>query len=81
MGATFGAAHPVLANLAKGGLGGLGQGLQQYGSQNPQFDFTKIQKGMLPTKPAMGNAITPNAKRVQDMNPFSQNPNWGGDYT
>lgn len=68
--------------LLKGGLTGLSQGLSNYGSQQPQqFDFSKLQQGLQAKRQALGQGITPNAKRVQQMDPFSANPNWGGDYT
>lgn len=66
----------VVAGLAKGGLSGLGQGLQQYGNPNPVFNFQR---------PAMGQGVTPNAKKqaltqTQQMNPFSATP-FSGNYT
>lgn len=75
MGANFAQAHPIATALTKGGLTGVSQGLNQYGNQNPQFDFTRLQQGFRQArKPALGQGITPNA-----ASPFSANPFWGGD--
>lgn len=77
MGANF--AQTALP-MVKGGLTGLGQGLSQYGNQNPTFDFSKIQR------PALGQGITPNARKqqaltqTQQMSPFAANP-FSGNYT
>lgn len=66
--------------LLKGGMTGLSQGLSNYGSARPQqFDFSNLQQGFQANRPPLGQGVTPNAKRVQGMNPFSQDPMWGGD--
>jgi hypothetical protein len=84
MGANFAQNNPNALNFLKGGLTGASQGLSQYGSQNPQFNFSQLQQGFQQArKPALGQGVTPNAAnytRVQNMNPFSANP-WGGNYT
>lgn len=60
--------------LLKGGLTGLGQGLQNYGSSRPQqFDFSKLQQGFQANRPALGTGVTPNYKRLQGID-----QGWGG---
>lgn len=64
--------------LLKGGLTGVGQGLQQQGNPNPQFNFNQLQQGFQNArkKPALGQGITPGASGGSG---FSANPFWGGD--
>lgn len=67
--------------LLKGGLTGLGQGLQQQNNPNPQFNFSQLQQGFQNyRKQPLGQGITPNAQKVQGMSSFSANP-FGGNYT
>lgn len=74
MGANFAQNNPTATNLIKGGLTGASQGLSQYGSQNPQFNFSQLQQGFKQAKkPPLGKGITPSP------NTFSANPFWGGD--
>lgn len=51
-------------SLLKSGLGGLSQGLSNYGAARPQqFDFSKLQQGFQPQQPAFGRGYTPGAKK------------------
>lgn len=66
-------------SLLKSGLGGLSQGLANYSNPNRGFDFSKLAQASQVQRPALGQGVTPNYKRLQGMDPFSANPNWGGD--
>lgn len=69
-------------NLLKGGLTGLSQGLQNQQNPNQGFDFSKLQAGFQAARPALGQGVTPNAKKITEQtgNVFSANP-WYGSYT
>ena len=58
--------------LLKGGLSGLGQGLQQQQNPNQQFDFSKLQQGFqqVRKKPALNNGIQ---QPATPSNPFRTN--------
>lgn len=61
-------------SLLKSGLGGLSQGLTNYGSARPQpFDFSKLQQQ--PQQPALGRGVTPGAKKpVNPLDPTNIDP-------
>lgn len=63
MGTNFGENHPLAAGLMKGGLTGLGQGLQQQQNPNSQFNFQPLQQGFQ------------NFRAQRKKNPLSTNGN------
>lgn len=74
MGANFG---QTMQGMAKGGLTGIGQGLQQQQNPNAQLNFQPLQQGFAqarlakPKKPPMQTGINGNS------NPFPSGPDTG----
>ena len=74
MGANFGENHPLAAGLMKGGLTGLGQGLQQQQNPNPQFNFQPLQQGF---KDFRAKKKPQQAGINGNSNPFPSGPDTG----
>lgn len=74
MGTNFAENHPIASGMMKGGLTGLGQGLQQQNNPNPQFNFQPLQQGFQNArkkKPPLQTGINGN------QSPFPTGPDTG----
>lgn len=71
MGTNFGENHPQLTQAMKGGLTGLGQGLQQQNNPNPQYNFQPLQQGFQNFRQKKKNPLSTNGNLTFPSGPSS----------